>query len=60
MYLIAMGVYVFGAVLWTALGTADVQSWDTYWIKEEYKVTGKFFKIFIHVYAFTSVKLYSM
>jgi hypothetical protein len=40
-YLIAMGIYIFGAVLWTFLGTADVQPWDTYWIKDEYKKSSK-------------------
>ena len=40
-YLIAMAVYVFGALLWTFLGTADVQPWDTYWIKDENQNTCK-------------------
>jgi len=38
-YLIAMAIYVFGALMWTFLGTADVQPWDTYWIKDENKNT---------------------
>ena len=38
-YLIAMAIYVFGALMWTFLGTADVQPWDTYWIKVENKDT---------------------
>ena len=34
-YVIAMAIYVFGALLWTFFGTAVVQPWDTYWIKDE-------------------------
>ena len=37
-----MAIYVFGALLWTFLGTADVQPWDTYWIKDENKNTVSF------------------
>ena len=46
-YLIAMGVYVFGTILWTTLGTADVQHWDTYWLKEDLKAAGTSFDISI-------------
>ena len=36
-----MAIYVFGALLWTFIGTADVQPWDTYWIKDENENTCK-------------------
>ena len=41
MYLISMGIYVFGAIMWTLLGTAEVQPWDTYWIKDNDIGSGK-------------------
>ena len=36
-----MAIYVFGALMWTFLGTADVQPWDTYWIKDQNENTCK-------------------
>lgn len=45
MYLISMGIYVIGAIMWTLLGTADVQPWDTYWIKDNDIGSGKYISI---------------
>ena len=47
-YLIAMSIYVFGAVIWTFFGTADVQDWDTYWMKDENKKSGGYLLILIY------------
>ena len=55
-----MAIYVFGALLWTFLGTADVQPWDTYWIKDENKNTCKQNRLKYNTYSVIFIYIFSL